>query len=185
MDTMPVALAGRILLPCGAERDCLCRLSRADEVYVVIGDASAAVGSRVICHVDGLGVIEASVTTVSRGSLRLSVEGSPAHMARLATRLAWHRARLDGREDQRGAMRVIPLDPSVEVTLSDGMAVEARIADLSATGAALEMVLMPPVDAVLTVGRRRARVVRQTDAGIAVRFVLPLRPQDVSADIRL
>lgn len=185
MDASPVVLAGRVLLPCGAERDCLCRLSQADEVYVVIGDAAATVGSRVICHVDGLGVIEASVTAASRGSLRLSVEGSPAHRVRLAMRLAWHRARLDGREDQRGAMRVIPLDPTVDVTLADGTAVAARIADLSATGAALETALRPPVDTALTVGRRRARVVRHTDNGVAVRFVLPLRPQDVSAGIRL
>jgi len=185
MDTMPVALAGRILLPCGAERDCLCRLSQADEGYVVIRDAGAAVGSRVICHVDGLGVVEASVTTVSRGSLRLSVEGSPAHRARLATRLAWHRARQDGRGEQRGASRVTPLEPAIDVTLADGTAVAARIADLSATGAALETALRPPLDAALTVGRRRARVVRHTDTGVAVRFVLPLRPEDVSAGIRL
>lgn len=185
MDIPPVILAGRILLPCGAERDCRFRLSQADEVSVVIGDASAAVGSRVICHVAGLGVIEARVTAASKGSLRLSVAGSPAHRARLAMRLAWHRARLDGREDQRGAMRVIPLDPTIDLTLADGRAVAARVIDLSATGAALETALRPPVDTALTVGRRRARVVRHTDTGVAVRFVLPLRPEDVSAGIRL
>lgn len=185
MDTTPVVLAGRILLPCGAERDCLFRLTRADEAYVVIENAGVALGSRVICHVDGMGVIEASVTTASKGSLRLSVEGSPAHRARLAARLAWHRARLDGREDQRGASRVKPLDPAVDVTLADGTVVEAQIADLSATGAALQTLLRPAVDAALTVGRRRARVVRHTDAGVAVRFVLPLRPENVSAGIRL
>ncbi|GJE79128.1 PilZ domain-containing protein [Methylorubrum thiocyanatum] len=179
-----VMLPGRILLPQGEE--CTCRfLSSGDDDLRAVIERDVAVGSRVVCHVDGLGVVDATVNRVSSDGLRLSLQGSPNRKARLAMRLAWHRARLNGQADRRGADRVTPLDPVVEVALADGTNVSARIADLSATGAALEMAVPPPMGAPLTVGRRRAHVVRRTDAGVAIRFVLSLRPEDVTADIRL
>lgn len=181
---LAVMLPGRILLPQGEECTCRFRSSGGDDLHVVI-DRDVPVGSRVVCHVDGLGVVDATVDRVSSDGVRLSLQGSSNRKARLAMRLAWHRARLNGQADRRGADRVTPLDPVVEVTLADGTNVSARIADLSATGAALEMAVPPPMGAPLSVGRRRAHVVRSTDAGVAIRFVLPLRPEDVTAGIRL
>lgn len=185
MEETPVTLVGQVLLPGGRERDCLFRSLRADEMHVMVGDAEAPVGSRVVCRVDGLGRVEASVAAVLADGVRLSVMGSPAHRARLTARLAWHRTRIEGGGEQRVGERVEPVDPAVSVILPDGSVVHAHILDVSVTGAALETTHRPPVGDALTVGRRRAHVVRHTEAGVAVRFVMPLRPQDVGPHTRL
>ena len=92
---------------------------------------------------------------------------------------------MEGAGEQRVGERVVPVDPKVFVMLPDETEVDAHILDVSVTGVALAMTHRPPVGTALTVGRRRAHVVRHTESGVGVRFVMPLHPQDVGPHTRL
>jgi hypothetical protein len=56
------------------------------------------------------------------------------------------------------------------VTLPDGRDYQARIVDLSLSGAALAIEVRPPIGSPVMVGKLRARVVRHFDDGIALEF---------------
>ncbi|WP_375456329.1 hypothetical protein [uncultured Methylobacterium sp.] len=106
-DVGPIDLPGRVLLPDGTERDCRVRCDEADRLEIVL-DAAPSPGTRVLCHVSGLGAIEGVITVEASVSRRLDVRATPRHAARLAARMAWHRRMAAGHEDQRGHMRIVP-----------------------------------------------------------------------------
>ena len=179
-----IDLPGRVLLPDGTERDCLIRCDEADRFEIVL-DASPSPGTRILCHVSGLGAIEGVVREGTPGGCRLHLQATPRHAVRLAARMAWHRRIAAGHEDQRGHGRIVPLRTEVGVRLACGSEVAGTILDLSATGAALRLPVRPDVGSRMVVGRRYATVARHIDDGVAVAFTLPLRPQDVTPEIEL
>ncbi|MCP1547312.1 hypothetical protein J2W76_000557 [Methylorubrum zatmanii] len=69
-------------------------IGRRDLHPVIEKDVS--VRSRVVCHVEEPGVVDATVDRVSSDGLRMSLQGSQNRKARLPMQLAWHRARLNG-----------------------------------------------------------------------------------------
>lgn len=178
-------LEGCVLLPSGSEHDCLIRCMSADVFKIAVTDAIVEIGARVVCRTKELGTVEGTIGAATASGYSMDIAGSGPRLARLSARIAWHRNVVMGRAELRSDARIVPLVTAVRVTMPDGRTVEAELVDVSSTGAALRLLPRPPVGARLTVGRRWAEVVRDLDAGVAVRFVLPLRPEDVTPDITL
>ncbi len=72
---------------------------------------------------------------------------------------------------RRAHPRFVPLNPNAILTLPGGKREPARIIDLSATGAALEVDARPAIGSVVAVGSLPARVIRQLPNGFAVAFM--------------
>ncbi len=74
----------------------------------------------------------------------------------------------------RVARRIVPRTTAVQVTLADGTSVAATILNLSASGVALSLDTRLADGQGISVGRRRATVVRQIPQGVGAAFVAPL-----------
>lgn len=178
-----VSLSGRYLDGSGAERDCTLR-GNSPETIEITGSHKPFPGERVICRIPGLGLIIGRALKPVGGAFRLELEAGHAQRERIAARLAWHAAQGDGTLDQREAVRVVPIRTKVIVAW-EGAEVSGHLRDVSANSAFVNLSPCPEIGTTVTIGRRRARVVRRTESGIAVRFVLPLSPQDVTESIVL
>ncbi|CAO4164014.1 PilZ domain-containing protein [Methylorubrum populi] len=178
-----VCLPGRYLDEAGVERDCmLC--GDTPDVLEIIGDRAPVPGERIVCRIPGLGLFRGRTAERTNGAFRLDLEAGPDQRGRLAARLAWHAAQMSGASERREAVRVVPIRTGV-VVVWDGAEVHGCLRDVSANGASVDLAPRPGIGTPIVIGRRRGHVVRHTEAGIGVRFVLPLSSQDVTENIVL
>jgi hypothetical protein len=74
--------------------------------------------------------------------------------------------------ERRSFRRVGIAHGSTELTLSDGTRQACRVIDLSLNGAAIETCPKPGIGTQVKIGRTNGRVVRHTEYGVAVEFML-------------
>lgn len=178
-----VSLPGRYLDEAGVERDCILRGDTPD-VLEIIGDRAPVPGERIVCRIPGLGLLRGRTAERANGAFCLDLEGGPVQRDRLAARLAWHAAQAHGAPDRREAVRVVPTRTEV-IVIWEGAEALGRLRDVSVNGASVDLTPRPEIGTSATIGRRRSQVVRHTEGGIGVRFILPLSPQDVTENIVL
>ena len=99
----------------------------------------------------------------------------PAKREKLVNQLTWlvNRKTLGLPEDRRHE-RIVPRELNTNIRLADKTIVPAKIVDISVSGAAVTCAKQSPMGAMVQIGRRRARVVRTFDQGMALEFALPL-----------
>ncbi|KQP32814.1 hypothetical protein ASF25_17495 [Methylobacterium sp. Leaf100] len=132
-----------------------------------------------------MGYFDGVVTRTRADGFVMAVAGTEALRSRLAARLEWHRCRAAGADDLRAHPRIIPSRTDVTVRTATGPRA-GFLRDVSRTGASIGMSEpRPAIDQIVTVGKRHATVVRHSDDGIAVRFNLPIRPEDLTVDLVL
>lgn len=178
-----VSLPGRYLDGSGAERDCTLR-GDTPEALEIAGDRAPVPGERIVCRIPGLGLLTGRAARLSDRTFHLELEAGPDQRDRLAARLAWHAAQGEGAPDRREAVRVVPIRTEV-IVIWEGSEALGRLRDVSVSGASVDLTPRPEIGTSATIGRRRSQVVRHTEGGIGVRFVLPLSPQDVNDGIVL
>lgn len=99
-------------------------------------------------------------------------------LARLMISLSSSQRERPDNDSLRQAERIVPLLRDSTLHLKDGRQVPTRIANFSATGAAISLPegLLPDVGSTVIVGRKAAKVVRHTEGGMGVAFVRPFDP---------
>jgi hypothetical protein len=111
------------------------------------------------------------------------ITAPPRKIEKLAARIAWLVQRdVFGVPDNRRQERVEADDGQIIVTTPDGEQHVATLIDLSSEGAAMNVAIAPPIGSPVTVGQRRARVVRHFAGGVAVKFQNVLRLRQRSRD---
>ncbi len=130
-------------------------------------------GERVVAYIDHIGRIDGQVGRVYDGGFAMSVNATLRKKDKLAAKLTWlaNRYHLNLAEDRRHH-RVTPESPVAKMTLADERSYQARIIDLSLSGAALAADVQPPIGAVVHLGALRANVVRHFEEGIAIEFAV-------------
>lgn len=179
----PVVLTGRYLVPSGGEYDCRALCHGPDRIEI-LGDRMPELGAEIVCRVAKLGTLRGVVADVRGDRFEFVPSLGLLGTRRLAGRIRWHRDRQAGRVDQRDAARVVPVATEVSVTW-DGTTVPGALRDISASGASIDVAPRPDIGTAVTIGRRRATVVRHTEHGVGAKFVLPLRPEDVTEQVVL
>lgn len=169
-------VGGRYLLPGGAEHVCETR-SLSLATIEVLAPESGLLGDPVTLYLDDVGPVTGAIQTVTRDGFILAVDVGPERRTRFAARLSWLADQASGHVDQRSDPRIVPTHRTVEVRRADGRVVPGTIIDLSMTGAAIAVPELPPVGEAVTLGKRRALVVRHLSGGFAVTFRLPFRPE--------
>lgn len=177
----PVTLPGSWLAPDGAEHPCALRGTCLDDLELG-GAPMPDPGAGIVVRVPEVGTLDARVVNYTPGGVRLTVEGGPERLRRIDGRLRWAFRNVLAPSEQRQNARVVPHRREVAV-LWDGSEMSARLADVSVDGAAVILVPRPAIGSVVSLGVRRCTVVRHTEDGFAVRFVLPLRRSDVTEGI--
>lgn len=139
----------------------------------IVTTARPAVGERVVIDSRDLGWIDAIVCRTTGCGFAVAFVGSPTRMERISKRLDWVEARLfSGATERRADERIVPTLRDSRLTAGDESS-DIRIVDVSRSGAALESALRPPLGMPVTVGRRRAEVIRHIEGGFAVKFAHP------------
>ncbi|MCJ2068143.1 PilZ domain-containing protein [Methylobacterium sp. J-030] len=177
LDQLRITTKGRYCSSGGADVPCLADVSATDiiELRRIEHGSLPDSGVRVACYLDNIGLIYGVVLHGSPTGFVLQVMANPERRSRIEARLAWLRS-AETRNDQRKAVRIVPVHRAVQVRLQDAEAAEAFVADLSMTGAALILDERPSIGTLMTVGKRYATVMRHTAEGIGVAFRLPFGP---------
>lgn len=140
-----------------------------------------------MCDINLLGVLLGKIVAFTDAGYHLRPSPNPVRQARIAERLAWHADHATRRIEQRNGARIVPQRRDTIVRLPDASLGPGIIADLSMSGARIELAVprQPLLGASVTVGRRYASVVRVDDASIAVCFRLPFSQATFNAALRL
>jgi len=171
-DRVALSLAGRYMLADGKEFDC--KIVDVSTVGVAIrGPLAGDVGERVVVYVQELGRIEGVIVRRAAEdewfALELRLPRNKLH--KLASRIDWaFRRQTEGLPERRSFVRFEEEEGRTTLQLSDGREFDAAVLDVSTGGAALEVEATPPLGAAVTVGKRRAHVVRRFSGGLAVTF---------------
>lgn len=129
-------------------------------------------GERIVASFDQIGVIEGTVVRNFAGGFAIKLTATQHKREKLAAQITWliNRHELTSAEDRRHE-RIAVAHKLTAVKLPDGSTIEARLLDISLSGASLGTTVRPPIGAEILVGKLAARVMRHHDKGIGVQFV--------------
>lgn len=126
-------------------------------------------GEQVVLYIDNVGRFEGKVVRAGKHTFAVDYRSRKARSKRTADILTQAVNRPNGQIDRRAKPR-IRSEASAQIQLATGETVDAEILDISLTGASIGIDPRPEIDALLTVGRTAARVVRHHEHGIGVIF---------------
>ncbi len=168
-------LFGRYMRPDREEFPC--QLASIDETQVtVITRGEADFGERLVLYLDEVGRFEGEVIHRSSSGFTLGLSLSSSQVERLQQRLDWLRNKDSGDggddgDDQRRHARYQPSDAASYLNLPDGRAYPCEIIDISVSGAAVRVDVIPAVGTYVMIGKMRGRVTRIHGEGIGIEFV--------------
>ncbi|MCC0043025.1 MAG: PilZ domain-containing protein [Brucellaceae bacterium] len=167
---VPVKLYGRFMLEDRTEHACQV-IDMSPGNVALRADRLAVTGERVIVYLDHVGRIEGVVTRRLQGGFAMTVNASDGKRDKLAAQLTWlaNKHELDLPEDRRHE-RLQPRNPRNVLKLSDGRQYQCKIADLSLSGAGVEIEMKPELGTEVLLGSIRGRVVRHFADGVAIEF---------------
>ncbi|MEM9332263.1 MAG: PilZ domain-containing protein, partial [Pseudomonadota bacterium] len=139
----------------------------------VIGPRSGDIGETVIAYMDHVGRIEGKILRIFHGGFAMNINATPQKRDKLSAKITWlaNRHELNLPEDRRHE-RIVPSRKAAEIKLEDGRSYNAKIIDLSLSGAAIEMDVRPAIGTLMWLGSMRGRVVRHFDEGVAIEFAI-------------
>jgi len=166
-----VHLLGRYMLPDRREFPCQI-INMSPGGLALLAPGIGNVGDRVIAYLDHIGRVEGKITRIIDNGFAMSVGATARKRDKLASQLTWlaNRDILNLPEDRRHD-RIVPRNPIAVLTLEDGSKMTSRIIDLSLSGAAIAAENRPAMRSMVSLGRVKARVVRNLDEGFALEFI--------------
>jgi len=170
--SVEVTLFGRFMRQDKREFPCQVQ-SMSSGTATLITPHIGEVGERIIAYVDHLGRLEGKIIRVFQGGFAMTVNATAHKRDKLAAKITWiaNRHELSLPEDRRHE-RIEPSQTATTIKLEDGRSYEARIIDLSLSGAAIQMNVRPAIGTLMWLGHMRGRVVRHFDDGVAIEFAI-------------
>jgi hypothetical protein len=167
----------------GERREFPCRLlNMSCHALGLMTPVSAQLGERVIAHIEEFGRFEGPIVRQLEGGFIIQLIMPKAERIRLAGRIEWYdKYKNHDVANLRAHTRIVPRSPHSTIVLADGTTMDCLIKDVSASGAAVDSDLIPPLGTPVAIGQIVGRVVRIFDQGFAVRFVKEQDPQTVDA----
>lgn len=154
-------------------------VSLSASAMVVRSAVHGQAGEHIWIELDGFGPIRCEIEDIREDGFvcfTLLRDDARKRLGAWVSLLRRRRGRLEG--DHRQFMRTTPRDARTAVTFSDGTTIDARLANVSRTGAAVSSDHPAAPGEVVSVGRVPAHVVRVFDGGFAVAFDLVLEAAD-------
>ena len=141
-------------------------------------------GQRVVAYIDHLGRVEGTISRVSATGFAMSISATARKRDKIAAQLTWLANRqILGLAEDRDYERSTPRNDRSIVKMPNGISVTCRIIDLSLSGAAIATDKVPPIGALITLGKVPARVVRHVDGGFAVEFTRLQHPDSLEENV--
>jgi hypothetical protein len=189
MDELPLGtvkqtLFGRFMLPDMSEHPCQVNGINLDGA-VFVTSTVPPVGQSIVAYLEEVGRIEATSAEPVDGGFRVTFSLTGARRDRLEQRLRWLVQKQSGTsaEDRRHT-RFEPRDARSQITLPDGREYACEVIDISLSGAAIKVEVMPSLGTQIMLGKMRGRVVRYLENGVGIEFVKPLDRKELSEQVR-
>lgn len=181
------SLFGRFMLPDMSEHPCQVNKISIEGATFITSHVPPG-GLAVVAYLEEVGRIEATSGLPVPGGFEVSFSLTGARRDRLQSRLNWLAQKQAGVdpgsiEDRRHA-RYEPKESRSQITLPDGREYPCEVVDISLSGAAVKVEVMPAVGTNLLLGKMRGRVVRYLESGIAIEFVKQLDNQQLQEHVR-
>jgi len=175
LERAKLRLPGRYMLADRLEHSCATIDLAACGIAMECGDRGQ-IGEHIVAYIDRLGRMDGEIARPLQNGFAFKITAPPRKIEKLAARIAWLVQRdVFGAPDNRRQERVEAEDGQITITAPDGEKHLATLIDVSSEGAAMNVAIAPAIGAPVTVGQRRARVVRHFVGGIAVKFQNVLR----------
>ncbi len=166
-------LFGRFMLPDMSEHPCQVTHIALESAVFATSSVPPA-GTTLVAYIDEIGRVEAVAGEPVDGGFKAEFVLNASRRERLELRLKWLEDKADGATDQRRHARYEPKDSKSHITLPDGRVYTCEVIDISLSGAAIKIEVMPALGTYLLLGKMRGRVVRYIDNGFAIEFTRKL-----------
>ena len=180
----PTVMFGRFMLPDMSEHPCqIGEITPDGAIFIttVVPEKDA----QIVAYLDEIGRVEGLTCEAVQGGFRVVFSHTGQRKERFASRLSGRPAKnTTAGTDLRRHARYAPTDTQSHITLPDGRTYACEILDISLSGAAVKVDVMPSLGTYLMLGKMRGRIVRYLDTGIAIEFLKPLNKTQLSAQIR-
>jgi len=141
-------------------------------------------GQRVVPYIDHLGRLEGTITRAFPTGFAMSIAATPRKRDKLAAQLTWLANRhILGLPEDRRHERLLPHNARSTITMPNGTSVTCQIVDVSLSGAAIASETIPPVGALITLGKTPGRVVRHVEGGFAIEFTRLQHPDFLEENV--
>lgn len=180
-----VALLGRYMLTDRQEYPCQ-TIDISPGGALLVAPVRGRLGERVVVYLEHIGRLEGEVTRHVQHGFAFANAATFRKRDKVASQLTWlaNRQSLGLPEDRRHE-RITPSHAGTVLRLENGREMEARLIDVSLSGAAISVDVRPPIGAPVTVGSTTGKVVRHFQGGVAVEFRLALSPDRFDENIVL
>lgn len=167
-------LFGRFMLPDTSEHPCQVHGISIDGAIFITARIPPT-GQTIVAYLEELGRIEATSAEPVKGGFRVTFSLTGARRERFGTRLRWLAEKQhDGNAANRRHARYEPREARSQITLPDGREYPCEVMDISLSGAAVKVDVMPSLGTHVLLGKMRGRVVRYLETGIGIEFIKPL-----------
>jgi hypothetical protein len=168
-------LLGRFMLPDLSEHPC--QVSQLTADGALFGASfQPPLGLTIIAYIDGIGRVEGRCERPAGNGFEVAFLHVGPGRTRFEKRLKWLNDAKSGRADfeLRSSARDHPNESVSQIALFDGRTYACEVLDISPTGAAVKIDIMPTLGSHVTLGKMRGRVVRHIEHGVAIEFVGPM-----------
>ena len=167
-------LFGRFMLPDQSEHPCqVNEISLAGAVFIT--NQVPQRGQSIVAYLEEVGRVEVTSAEPVPNGFRVIISLTGARRDRLESRLKWLAQKQGGEgtaEDRRHA-RFETREATSQITMPDGRVYDCEVLDISLTGAAVKVEVMPSLGTYIMLGKMRGRVVRYLENGVAIEFTRP------------
>jgi hypothetical protein len=177
-DTASLAIAstlfGRFMLPDMSEYPCQVNGISVSGATFMTSHVPPG-GQSIVAYLEELGRVEAVTGEPVPGGFRVAFALKGSRLERLESRLKWLSEKNTGAgEENRRHARFEPRDSRSNITLPDGRVYSCEVMDISLSGAAVKVEVLPSLGTYVMLGKMRGRIIRYIEAGVAIEFVKPL-----------
>jgi hypothetical protein len=174
---------GRFMLPDMTEHPCqVTNLSLDGATFIT--DKVALVGQQIVAYIDDIGRVEGISADAVAGGFRVLFSLAGARRERFASRLTWLANKNAKTQEHRRHARYEPKDTSSNITLPDGRVYACEVIDISLSGAAVKVDVVPSLGTHVMLGKMRGRVVRYLPTGVAIEFLRALEQAQLQEQVR-
>lgn len=172
--TLQHTLFGRFMLPDMSEHPCQVNDISIDGAVFLTSHVPPP-GKSLVAYLEEVGRIEATSGTPVAGGFSVSFSLTGARRDRLDTRLKWlAQKQAGGSIEDRRHTRYEPRESRSQITMPDGREYPCEVIDISLSGAAIKVDVMPSLGTYILLGKMHGRVIRYLGDGVAIEFVKPL-----------
>ena len=168
-----VPVAGRLLLPSGAEHPC--QVVDISEGGIALDcPVETKFGDKIIVYLDNLGRFEGQIVRFIANGFAIETQLVANQRQRLVDRIKWLKQKKVGAGRRFFPRRVAmqsEFSDTTSMTIEAGDQVQCKVLDISVTGAHVQTSKRPRLGTHVTVGRMVGRVMRHTLEGIGIEFI--------------